>query len=172
MQAIVKILAEPPLADRSAEVDVGGADHARIHLDRVAAADAVDRALLQEAQQMRLLLERQIADLVEEDRAAMRGFEPPDAALAGAGEGALLMAEELGSDEAGRQRRAVDGDEGPFAIGRALMDRAGNQLLAGAALAGDQHRRVGRAELADLIIDPLHARAVAYHERLRILSRH
>ncbi len=45
------------------------------------------------------------------------------------------MAEELGEDEGLGQARAVRGDEGPAAV-----DRAGDQLLARPAFAGDEHR--------------------------------
>ena len=41
------------------------------------------------------------------------------------------------------------------------MDLARDDLLAGAALAGDQHRGVGRADLVDELIDLLHRRARA-----------
>ena len=48
-----------------------------VRLDR---ADAPDLALLQRAQQLRLQLERQLADLVEEQRAAVGGLEQAGAA--------------------------------------------------------------------------------------------
>ena len=46
-----------------------------------AAADALELALLQHAQQLRLRLERQLADLVEEQRAAVGELEAPAALL-------------------------------------------------------------------------------------------
>src|SRR5690606_39588975 len=58
-------------------------------------------------------------------------------------EAALDVAEQLGFEQALRQRAAVDGDE---RLGLPLgecVDVAGEDLLAGAALAGDEHRRVG-----------------------------
>ena len=41
------------------------------------------------------------------------------------------------------------------------MDRAGDQLLAGAALAGDQHRRGGAGDLRDERLELLHRRVAA-----------
>ena len=41
-------------------------DDADVHLDRVAAADALELALLQDAQEFHLHGERDVADLVEE----------------------------------------------------------------------------------------------------------
>ncbi len=58
------------------------------------AADRVDLALLDRAQQLDLRVQRQFADLVEEQRAAMRLHELADMALGRAGERALLVAEQ------------------------------------------------------------------------------
>ena len=55
----------------------------------------------------------------------------------GAGEGALLVAEELALQQVLREGAAVDGDEGLAARGPLVVEGAGHQLLAGAGLAGD-----------------------------------
>ena len=55
-----------------------------------------------------------------------------------AGEGALLVAEQLALDERLRDGGAVDLDERAFVRGGVLVDRAGDELLAGAGLAGDE----------------------------------
>ncbi len=54
---------------------MGGGDDADIGADRRAPADGDVFALLQHAQQARLRLERHVADLVEEQRAALRLLE-------------------------------------------------------------------------------------------------
>ena len=81
------------------QVLVGGGDDADVGADGLAAADAGELALLQDAQQLRLQVERHVADLVEEERAAGRGLELADAALDGAGEGAALVAEQLALEQ-------------------------------------------------------------------------
>ena len=53
-----------------------------------------------------------LADLVQEDRSVVRVLELAELALLGAGEGALLEAEELALEQLRRQRRAVDLHEG------------------------------------------------------------
>ena len=50
---------------------MGGADHADVDLDFLAAAETLDHPLLQEAQQLGLQAEGQVADLVEEQGAAV-----------------------------------------------------------------------------------------------------
>ena len=56
-------------------------------------------------------------------------------------EGALEVAEELALHELVGDRRAVDDDEVALAAAQ-LVQRAGEELLAGAGLARDEHRRV------------------------------
>ena len=69
---VVEVLAEPPFLDRLLEVDVGRGDQAELGLDRLGAADPLDLALLDRAQQLGLQVEPQVADLVEEQRAVRR----------------------------------------------------------------------------------------------------
>jgi hypothetical protein len=92
--AIIEILAEPPGGDLGREVAVGGGDEADVGLHRPRAAHRVHLALLHGAEELHLRLGRQFTDLVQEKRAAVRLLELADPASDGAGEGALLMAEE------------------------------------------------------------------------------
>ncbi len=99
-----------------------------------------------------------VADFVEEDRAAIGLLELADLLLGGAGERPLLVAEELRLDQLLGNRRAVDLDE-PLAAAQAVaVDRARDELLADAALALDQHGRVGRRRAADRPPSPASAR--------------
>ena len=67
----------------------------------------------------------------------------PDAVAVGAGERPLDVAEQLALEQALRQGGAVDLDERPARARAGLVDRRGQELLARAALAPDQHGRVG-----------------------------
>ena len=109
--------------------------------DVVAAADAPERLLLEEAQQLGLQRQRHLADLVEEHRAAVGLLEQADLALARVGEGAALVAEQLALEQGIGQRRAGDVRE---RLVRAVADGvqcARGDVLADAGLAGDQHGR-------------------------------
>ena len=79
--------------------------------DRLAAADALDHALLEEAQQLDLERQRDVADLVEEQSAALGQLDLAGVGLDRAGERASLVAEQLGLEQILGDRGAVDGDE-------------------------------------------------------------
>src|SRR5213078_2546122 len=98
---------------------------------------------LQRAEDLRLQRERQVANLVEKQRAAMRHLELARLAGNRARERALLMTEELRLEERLGNRRAVDGDEWGLGPRAQRVERPREQLLAGAAFPFDQHRRVG-----------------------------
>src|SRR5690606_20804046 len=99
-----------------------------------AAAEALDLTLLQHAQELHLHVAADLADLVEEQRAAVRRLEAAIARDGGAGERALLVAEQLGLEDRLRDRGAVDRDERALGARRIIVQCAREQLLAGAAL--------------------------------------
>ena len=148
VEAVIQVFAEAALADQRLQVLVRGGDDAHVHLHRVAGADALERHLLEHAQQLDLHLRRHVADLVQEQRAAVGRLEPADLVADGVGESPLDVAEQFTFQQAGRQVGAMDLDErlaGPRAV---VVDGAGQQPLAGAALAAQQHRRRRRRHLA------------------------
>ena len=104
---------------------------------------------LQHAEQLRLELERQLPDLVEQNRSAVRQLETADLRRMRAGERAALAAEELALDEVRRQRGAVDDDERTGAAHAPAVNGAREQLFARARFAGQQHCGVGRRHLVD-----------------------
>ena len=106
-----------------------GGDDAHVALARDVAADALVDSFLQDAQQLHLHRQAHVADLVEEQRAALGDLE---AALAGgdrAGERALLVAEQFGLEQLGGNGAAVDGDERTLAARAERMDGARGDLL-------------------------------------------
>ena len=112
VQAVVEVLAELPLLHHLAQVDVGRGDDPHVHLDVLDAAKPHELAFLDHAQQLGLRLERDVADLVEEDAALVGELEQPLLRVDGAGEGALHVTEQVRLEQVGRQAARVDGDEG------------------------------------------------------------
>src|SRR5260221_14241112 len=95
LKAIKEVIEESPNLDFFGEVPVGARDDADIDPDGFRAADCPDLLLLDHAQQLHLQVQGHLADLVEEDRAAVGGGEQAWAALHGAGESALDVPEQL-----------------------------------------------------------------------------
>src|SRR6202008_4327910 len=122
---------EQPLAHELPEIPMGGGDDAYIGTDRRAAADGGVFAFLQHAEQTGLRFRRHVADLVEEERAALSLLETAALALEGAGESALLMAEQFALDQVARNGRHVDGHKRTGAAGPIFVKHAGHDLLAG-----------------------------------------
>ena len=87
------------------------------------------------------MLERQIADFVEEERAPSASSKRPWRRPTGTGERALLVPEELALDQAGRQRGAIHPYQRARPATAAFVHSAGKEFLAGARFAEQQDRR-------------------------------
>ena len=111
-------------------------------MDRAAPTDALQFLLLHDAQQLDLAVEWELADLIEEQRPAVRLLEPSNAALQRACECAPFVPEQLAFDEAGSHRAAVQLDHGAFPPRTQSVDGSGHELLPRAGLAREQDRRV------------------------------
>jgi hypothetical protein len=110
------------------------------------ATDAADGAGLEHAQQLGLQCQRQLADLVDQQRAAVRGLEQPLLARGRAGVGALFAAEQFIFDQVLAEGAAVDDHERPVGSARVLVQVLGDALLARAALTGQQDGGHGRRD--------------------------
>ena len=113
VEPVQQVLAEMPGLHARLEILVGRRDHPHVDLDRRLAADPVELAFGQHAQQPRLQRGRHVADLVEKQRAAIGLLEAAAAQRIGAGERALLVAEQLGLEQVRGERRGVERDERP-----------------------------------------------------------
>src|SRR5687768_16778201 len=72
---VVEIFAEAPFLDRGLELAIGGADDPHVRRAIHGVADAAKLPFLQKAKQLGLRAERHLADLVEEERAAVGGLD-------------------------------------------------------------------------------------------------
>ena len=161
VDAVIEVLAECTARHRLLQVAVGGENQAHVHLDRFVAADALELAFLQHTQQLGLECRRDLADLVQEQRAAVRQLEAALAFLGGAGERALLVTEQLRLQQGLGERRAVHADERRVLAWALGMDGARDDFLAGTALAAQQHRGAPGRRLVNLGKHLLHARTAA-----------
>src|SRR5213076_200081 len=87
--------------------------YARVHGDGTVAAEPGDLTLLDHPEQLGLRRERQLADLVEEQRSPRGGFERPLAQRGGPRERAALVAEQLVLDQVLGKAPALSATNGP-----------------------------------------------------------
>ena len=140
-EPVVEILAKALGRDRGAEILVGGGHDPHVGGLGAGAAEAPHGALLERGEELGLKGRGEQADLVEKEHAAMGELKQAGLGLARVGEGPLLVAEQLGLEQALRDGGAVDVDE---RLGRARpgsMQRPREQALARSGLAEDQQRR-------------------------------
>src|SRR5688572_15329851 len=117
VEPVVEVFAERTGADHRVEVGVRRADDAHLHLALFVRAEPLEASGLEYAQELHLAVRREVADLVEEERAAVGGFELALACTRRAGVRADFCAEQLRFEELGWERTAVERDE------RAVLDR-------------------------------------------------
>ena len=129
-------------------------EHAHVHPDRRLRADRHDLVLLQGAEQPRLQAGRDVADLVEEQRAAVGLAEEAGTRGAGAREGPPHVAEQLALEQPFGERGAVDRHEPPVGALGEVVDGAGHQLLARAGLARAPARSPATARRAPASSSP------------------
>ena len=64
VETVIEVRAEALLGDRALEVTIRGRDQPHVRLQRLRSAHPLELAVLQHAQELRLQLQRKVADLV------------------------------------------------------------------------------------------------------------
>ena len=145
-----------------ADVDVAGA---------AVGADALNFASLEEPQQQALHPQSHLADFIEEHRAHVRRLELAGLVAIGAGKAALHVAEQLRLEQRLGQAGAIDRRERHVCARAAVMNAARDNLLADAALAGDQNLRIAAGDAIDLCLQRLHLGALADEPHVLLAAR-
>ena len=129
IQAVKQIAAKLFLRHALRQIPIGGCDQPQIHFDRSRPSQPFEFMVLQNPQQLGLQLQRDFADLVEEESAFISQFQAPNLLPDRSGKCALFVTEQFALQQPGRNRGAIQGDETfvlPFA---GAMDRTRNQTL-------------------------------------------
>ena len=155
-------------AGRCLQVAVRRGNQPEVHAHRPRAADAFELPLLQRAQELGLQRQRQLPDLVEEERAAFGELHPALLQPDGAGEGALLVTEQLRLEERFGERRAVDRDERPIGAGAVAVHGTRDELFARAAFTAQQDGRVRPGHACHAVEQLAHGTARPHHVVLEI----
>src|SRR2546425_10048033 len=158
-RSVVEVLAELATGHRVLEVPIRGGDHARVDIDQRVPPHASEAKVLEHMEQLGLQGERQLGDLVQIDRALVGILELPRLPPVRAGEGPLLVAEQLRLEQPRRDRGTVDLDERAAVTCRSGVDRPGDEVLTYAAFPTDQDRRIRIGDVLDDRPDCPHLRA-------------
>jgi len=161
-QPVVEIGPERAFAHGLLQVAVRRRDDPDLDPDVGRSADPLERLLLEESQELDLESRRRFADFVEIHRPPLRELEEALLLLLGVRERAALVTEEFAFQERFRQCGARHVLERPRGTRTVEMDRLGDQVLAGAALADQENRRHGKGcDLREKGLHPAHHRGAA-----------
>ncbi len=144
-----QILAKAPALHFLIQVGVGRRDHAHIHALGFGRSHALHFAYLQHAQHFGLEIQGHVGDFIQEQRAAVGQFEAAHAIGLGVGESAFDVPEQLAFKNALGQAARVDCDHRLRAARRDGVQRLGDNFLAGARLARNEHVGVRRPDARD-----------------------
>ena len=104
--------------------------------------DAFQFSCFQNAQQLRLLIRRDVRDFIQKQGAAVGKVKSPDAIGFGVRERAFDVAEHCAFENAFRQAADVYGDHRFRCASRKRMQRLGDDFLSGAVFTGDEDVRI------------------------------
>ena len=138
---MVELRTEASGAHQRLKIFGGGGDDGDVDRDVPRASETPYGALLDDLEQLRLQRQRKVAELVEKQRAAVRGLEQPGLRLPCIGERPSLESEHLRFEKRLGDGGAVHVDERTAATRAGLVHRPREQPLPGARLALNQHRR-------------------------------
>ncbi len=166
VQSVIEILAQTLVGERFRNVDVGGGQDADVDLDHGAAAEARERLILEDVQQLGLQQRRHLANFIEQDRPFVAEFEFAGLGVRGAGESSGFITEQFAFEQVGGHSRAIHFEEGAVGARRELVDQAGEHFLAGTALTKQKHRNVDVSDESGLRANLFHRGAGSDEEHV------
>ena len=178
-EALIQIAAQPPRVDGGAEIGVRGGDDGHVHARPLAriGAERAHPSVFDDLKELRLDLEREICELVEEEDAGVGCHEGAALVAIGARARAAHGTEELAVGEGSAQRGRVVRDEGSASARPGVVKELRDGGFARAALTEDQERSARLRGVGDLRAKgaherPEHAlgRRIEERRRLRVLT--
>ena len=157
----VQIFAERARCDRGSKIAVGRGHDARVDLDRAFGANPADLALLQRSQELRLHGRRNFADFVEEERAVACHLEQARLVAVAPVNAPRTWPKSSDSSSVSVSAAQLMRHERAAGARALIVDHPDDELLAGAALAVDQDRRIDRRHARRELEHLLHRRAAA-----------
>ena len=139
VETVIEVLTEATVPYLLPQVPVGGRDDAHIHVDSLGAADPSDLSLLDDPQQLDLEIHVEFSNLIQKQSALVGQLKKAGFSLAaGAGEGSILIAEQLRFKQRSGNGTAVDFDDRLVPADAGAVDQVDDDLLSRPGLAGDE----------------------------------
>ena len=167
VDAVEQVATKHVLIDQLLKRTVRGGDEAEIRRQFFHAPDAANALGLEYTQELRLQRRGQIADLVQEQRPAVRKLDQADFSGGGACKGALLMSKKLRLGKRLGYSSAVQRDEWLLRATRQAMELARDQLFPGSGLPMDEDRHVGIRDPAQKLEQVGHPRILGHDAHVR-----
>src|SRR6266404_8381418 len=117
-------------------------DQADINFVRAVTAEPLEFLLLQDAQQLRLKFERNVADLIKKERALVRRLKASRFLRDRSRERSFFMTEQFTLQEPKRNCGAIQFHKSTFPSAAQIVDCTRDEFFAGPRFAQDQHTRV------------------------------
>ena len=156
VDAVVQILPEAPFPDQLLQVHIRSADEPDVDRNGLASAHSHHAPALDHPQQLGLQVQRNIADFIEEQRSSSGLLELADMVRVRVRKRTLDMAEQLAFKQCFRNGSGVHRHHRLPAPQASGMDLPCQHVLAGAVLAGDEHRGIRWGDLLDGLPDGGH----------------
>src|SRR5580704_16709949 len=133
-----------------------------IHVLGPSTAQPLELPLLQDAQELRLQLERNVADFIQKQRSLVRQLNPPNLLSDCTREGAAFVAKQFAFEQATGDRGAVYFYERPVPSWAAIVNGARNEFLARAGLSQEEHGGIAWGHHVDHIQNLLEGKAPSH----------
>src|ERR1700730_5478313 len=163
VEAVKQVGAEGLLARGLLQISIGRGEEPDVDFNRAGTSHAHEFSFLQNAQQLGLEDGRKLANFVEENGAAFGNFEKSFFLGNGAGECALFVAKQFALQQSFGKGGTVQSYERLRSSWAIVVNGAGGQLFAGAALAANQNSGIAGSDTLNELINVAHARAAPHH---------
>ena len=160
VQAIVEILAKPPLFHLFFKILVGRRQHPDIGCNQPVPSDTFERLLLEDPKHFCLRLKAHVGHFVKKDRPLVGQVKLSPFHGGRPGKGPLFMAEQLALNQIFRNRRTVHLDERFLDPPALTVNGSGHELLSRSVFSHDQDPGVGRRDNADHLFEVQNRTAV------------
>src|SRR5437868_1355722 len=170
-----EILSKSSLLDSSFQIRISCGQHSDVDLHGLGFAQRLNLAFLEKPHKFRLNFEREISDLIKEQRSAVSGSGNTGIVRNRARKRTASMSEELTISKVSWGCRTIERSKNTAGPGRFLVDGASDEFLSGAGFAGDQNGNIAGADFVNLVNNVKHGRAAddeTRHHRFCLLMNY